>query len=128
MKNGVYPKWTKYNDGYLCARCANKLFYPPRKTKEAIKKYNDRNNPIYNHRHLSFKGKSIFLKENPRKGVCSWCGRKNGEYFLNANLKPSITLTHMHHIEYHDDDPLKDTLELCASCHSKETQRMKKLK
>ena len=34
----------------------------------------------------------------------------------------------MHHIKYHDDDPLKDTVELCVSCHNKEGFRLGQLK
>lgn len=26
-------------------------------------------------------------------------------------------------MKYHDDDPLKDTVELCASCHGKQHGR-----
>jgi hypothetical protein len=114
MDEGIYPKWTKYNDAYLCARCANKILYIPRKTKEAIKKYND----INNFKMLRFKGKRILLKENPRKGVCSWCGAVKGI---------DCKLTNMHHIEYHDDNILKDTIEICASCHGKEHARIRRL-
>jgi len=56
---------------------------------------------------MRYKGKMIELKENPRTGYCSICNWEG--------------LTHIHHFaEYHDDDPLKDTIELCPSCHAKQ--------
>jgi len=30
----------------------------------------------------------------------------------------------MHHIQYHEDDPLKDTVELCGRCHIAESIRL----
>jgi hypothetical protein len=27
--------------------------------------------------------------------------------------------THRHHYSYHDEDPLKDTIEVCPKCHGK---------
>jgi len=74
------------------------------------KEYNKRRNRIWDtvnrSRRLQFKDSRIYLKENPRKGICELCGFKG--------------LTHMHHINYHDDNPLRDTIELCPSCHRKE--------
>jgi len=55
---------------------------------------------------VSYKGKTITLDVEPRKGYCSDCKTKDAH-------------THLHHEEYHDDDPLKDTVELCIKCHSK---------
>ena len=72
---------------------------------EHVKKYNAKQNP--KRIRLWFKDKSLLLKENPRIGRCMWCGR-NG-------------LTQIHHIKYHKDDPLKDIVELCPSCHAYET-------
>lgn len=45
-----------------------------------------------------------------RTGICSLCGKKGK--------------THIHHIEYHDDDPKKDTIEVCPACHFKESVRL----
>ncbi len=60
-----------------------------------------------NTRRLKFKNKMIHVKDNPRTGFCSLCNYTG--------------VTHIHHIVYHDDDPLKDTIELCPSCHRKES-------
>ena len=65
-------------------------------------------------RRITYKGMRIQLKFNPRTGKCKWCGREGK--------------TEIHHIEYHDDDPLKDTIELCKSCHGKETYRLGQIK
>lgn len=69
----------------LCKKCYNKFTNPKRI-------------------RVWFKKKVIMLKENPRIGVCSRCGKTNCK-------------TDIHHIVYHDDDPLKDTIELCTPCH-----------
>ena len=73
---------------------------------------------------IYFRYKSIRVKKNPRAGVCKWCGRKNGDIYINKKGKPCIVLTGIHHIQYHDDDPLKDTIELCQKCHGGETKRI----
>jgi hypothetical protein len=76
-------------------------------------------NPISNKKYLastmarreksiSFLGRIVYVGINPRKGVCELCGKKG--------------VTDMHHMEYQEDDPLKDTIELCDSCHAYETQ------
>lgn len=76
---------------------------------------------------MRFKDKVIFLPSNPRKGVCSWCGRKKGEFFINNRNKLRYVKTAIHHIKYHDDNPLKDIVELCSSCHGKEGFRLGQL-
>lgn len=55
---------------------------------------------------VSFKGKTITLDFEPRKGICSNCGKKDAH-------------THLHHTKYDENDPLANTVELCASCHIK---------
>ena len=54
---------------------------------------------------IIYRGRVIRFDYNVKTGICAKCGSKKG--------------THLHHIVYHDDDPLKDTLELCPSCHGK---------
>ena len=58
----------------------------------------------------------IRLKENPRKGICSWCG---------AIVGISCKRTCMHHMDYDEHDPLKYTIELCNSCHKREHDRIR---
>ena len=89
-----YEQWHKYEDGWICSKCYDKLIHHPKQ------------HLIDNPRRMRFKGKHIMLKQNPRTGICSKCGKKG--------------LTHIHHIEYHDDNPLKDTIELCVGCHNKQ--------
>jgi hypothetical protein len=66
-------------------------------------------NPITHAKHnkmrIHYKGKDICLSFNPRKGICTKCG-KEGK-------------TQLHHEEYDDNDVLAHTVELCVSCHSK---------
>jgi len=61
---------------------------------------------------IVFLGEQITLKENPRKGICSNCGRsvKKGE----------IKQTQLHHEKYDKSDPLANTVELCVRCHNKQ--------
>jgi|SRR4029078_2988024 len=95
---------------WICHRCRRRYLYDSnfnrlsnaRRTKETIR--------ITNQKRMYFKTRSIRLPENPRKGVCSWC---------NARVGIDCKKTHMHHKQYHDDDPLKDTVELCNRCHRK---------
>jgi len=90
----------------------NKLWWKnnPEKTKGYHKKWNPINNP--KRIRLRFKDKSVLLKENPRKGICSKCCKKG--------------YTHIHHLEYHNNDVLKDAIELCASCHAYETWKSRR--
>lgn len=54
---------------------------------------------------IVYKGKTLTFPFNVKNGLCSNCGREG--------------YTQLHHIKYHDEDPLKDTVELCAHCHGK---------
>jgi hypothetical protein len=70
-------------------------------------------------KRLSFKEKRIYLSANPRKGVCTWCGKKKGESYITHYGKTAIVRTLLHHKQYHPEDPLRDTVELCWGCHVK---------
>jgi len=94
-------QWTRG----LCKKCYNKLVVHP--------KWNPIHNKIYNPRHMRWTptGKQILVNENPRIGICNWCCAVVG-----VNCKR----TAIHHFgKYHDEDPLRDTIELCESCHNK---------
>ena len=94
-----YQRWTKDGKGgWYCNRCYLKLVYRPKWTR------------------FGFRDKEVYVREefNPRTGKCSNCG-KTGKR------------THMHHIKYHEDDLLKDTIELCVSCHAKETWKERRM-
>jgi hypothetical protein len=93
--------WRKGDGEWFCTKDWDKYFINPLK------------NPINHARRITFKDKQVLIKRNPRSGICSSCGKKG--------------ITDMHHLEYHDDDPLKDTVELCKSCHMQETWRIRKL-
>jgi hypothetical protein len=59
---------------------------------------------------IKFKGREIFIKNNPRKGIYQQCGKTG--------------YTHLHHEQYDDNDILKHTIELCPGCHAKESCRL----
>lgn len=93
------PCWRNHDGYWLCSKCYNVYVLNP--------VYNPIHIPTSNKRRMKFKDKIIHLKINPRKGVCQVCLKKVGE----------VKRTNIHHIQYHDNDPLKDTVELCNSCH-----------
>lgn len=108
-------QWRKHDNHSYCHKCHNKLFLNPECAAR---------NRI---RRLTFKDKRLTLKDAPRKGVCEWCNRKIGdEYIAWRNKVKTVNFTLIHHIEYHPEDPLKDTVELCMSCHHKEHWRLRK--
>jgi Zn finger protein HypA/HybF involved in hydrogenase expression len=97
-------------------------------------RYRYEQNRIANTKRLAFKllNKNkrirIHLKDNPRTGQCQSCGLEIGDSYLNCwGKKATVKLTQIHHLAYHADDPLKDTIELCPSCHSKESYRLGQL-
>lgn len=81
----------------------------PELTKKNNEKSNKKWSKINNKKYLKFKDKRIFLRESPRIGVCNLC---------RAVAGIDCELTSMHHINYHDNDPTKDTIELCNPCHT----------
>ena len=104
-----YEEWFKGKDGYgyLCKKCyhAKRLVF-----------------------RLLGKRKQIQLKENPRTGQCQICGLEIGDSYINSDGKKAVVKqTQIHHFAYHADDPLKDTIELCGHCHSKESYRLGQL-
>ena len=91
----------------LCYRCYCHLIKDVNEAKRHCR-------PLYHGRirrfHLLFKGKMIYLEHNPRTGICSRC-KKTGH-------------TEMHHTRYDSTDPLANTIELCTSCHCKESWKL----
>jgi hypothetical protein len=80
----------------------------PEEYKARYEKYNQIAKEMRLPKRILFYDKRIFLDKNPRTGKCSMCG--------------ATGRTEIHHIKYHKDDPLKDTIEVCASCHRKREQ------
>ena len=58
-------------------------------------------------------GHKTTYAEDPRKLVCCYCHEQRTTLF--------------HHIKYGDPDPLKNTVELCYSCHRKLHAKARKL-
>lgn len=91
--------WYHTDDGrvFLCRKCYN----------------NHISNPfvhaVHNSERICYKTKQIQLDYNPRKGICSECGR--------SVAKGEIKKTNMHHEQYDDDNPAAFTVELCCRDH-----------
>jgi hypothetical protein len=112
VRKDGYENWYRHKDGYFCQKCYHRLI----------------TNPINNKKHRPRQlvwtpnDKRLLLKESPRKGICQKCGKKIGDEYVNYRGKPAIIKqTQIHHFEYHEDDPLKDTIELCGHCHGQES-------
>lgn len=66
---------------------------------------------------LRYKGKYVYFPYEIRCGVCNWC---------RAVKEIDTPYTERHHDErrYDDSKPLRFTLEICKSCHTKEKHRL----
>jgi hypothetical protein len=101
----------------ICIRCYHRKYWESHK-KEILERRQEyrhtHKEQIHerNRRRVVFKGQQVCLESCPRIGLCSTCVKKI--------WVDSIKRTNMHHDEYHDDAPLRDTRELSVSCHSKE--------
>lgn len=91
-------KW--YESGTLCHTCRSRTVDSPK------------NNP----RRSRVGGTQVYEVENPRSGVCAICG-----------AKATTRQFDMHHAEGYDP-PLEGRVELCNSCHWKETWKLKQIK
>lgn len=101
-----YANWYTNKDGkWLCRKCYFNTIQNP--------KWNPIFRKIHNPRRLTYKGKVVLLAKPPRVGVCNWC---------RAVVPFDCQRTNMHHESYHDDNVLKDAIELCPRCHY-ETKR-----
>ena len=148
--NGRWKEhWHPYNDdGYLCKKHHFKLFTYPKRTSEYFKKYNSRRTKEqqkidrskvtpeqrkkYNAKNtpklLCYASKQHLLTFNPRKGECEWCGKKKGDEYIDHDGKlAKVKVTNKHHIEYIPIFIWFATVELCKSCHVRETERLKKI-
>lgn len=140
-----YKCWCRRNDTTLiCVDCGetfltnyvNKHIYrttekcqtcrdSERKQKPVIKLKYGRFKDSNNKSRMKYKGRYVYLDpkevEKKRTGYCSNCS--------NNIHDGSCKQTQLHHPnnEYDDNDPLWNTVELCASCHRKETIRLAKM-
>lgn len=79
------------------------------------KRFYEENKGYYKERDrkvVLFKDRKVRLGFCPRTGKCSICGATNKK-------------TNIHHVKYHKDKPLKDTIELCFKCHMQEHRTKK---
>ena len=62
-------------------------------------------------KRIRFKDKHPRLDHNPRTGKCFKCEKEG--------------MTHMHHLQYDENNPIAHTIELCPSCHTKTHHEMR---
>jgi len=60
---------------------------------------------------ITFRGREIWFKKNPRTGFCAGCG----VHYLQTPRKAQHAL---HHMIYDPDNPAAFTVELCRRCHA----------
>ena len=136
-------RWFRYKDGWICLKCHHRLIGNPKRTKEYIKKYNDKRpkdfwkkyktSPQkmkeYNSNRMNFINKVIRVSKSLLKDKCEWCSKKVGDEYVNCKGKiAKIDRIDTHHIEYYIIFPWFATIRLCSSCHMKETRRLEKIK
>jgi hypothetical protein len=83
------------DNNVLCNKCKMRYFWNPRRKPQIW---------------LTWRDKQIHMEYNPRTGFCSKCGK--------------IGQTHLHHTNYDSNNPLDNTIELCVSCHSKQSWKI----
>lgn len=71
-------------------------------------------------RILHYKGKTICFPYKIRCGVCNICRAV-------SNIDTSQTNRHHDENIYFDDDPIRNTLEICVECHGSESMRLRKV-
>lgn len=99
-------KWRKHDGLWYCNKCNSKYFENPIA------------HPIHGPKRINFRGRRVQLKRCPRTGECQDCHRKVGQQYTNCfGERKILKRTALHHIKYHPEDPLKDTIELCLRCH-----------
>ena len=113
--------WANVDGEWFCKLHYQRYFDNPRRNPITSKKWNPIRHARYGPRRNTFKGERIYHDENPRKGICEKCGRSIGDEYINCDGQIAIIKrTHIHHIQYDENDPLANTIELCVSCHMKE--------
>lgn len=110
FNNKGSPCWHLNHDSegnVLCHNCWSRYIHSPIQNKIT--------NPKWQPRRMQFKGKRLHLQFCPRIGVCNFC---------RAVVPFDCKRTHLHHEQYDDSDPMKHTIEICISCHAKESIRL----
>ena len=115
---GQHLDWySNYNDyKTLCGKCWRRLRQREKRkdyTRETWKKIWQG----YTNRTLRFKKTSKIYGHDIKCGVCNYCRKVAGI---------DCARTERHHEQYDKDNPLAYTIELCTSCHVKETYRFNK--
>ncbi len=64
---------------------------------------------------VGFRGRTIILKSDPWTGVCNRC--RYVPYTAHPLTGFVYQNTELHHMEYDENDPLANTIELCKLCH-----------
>ena len=114
-------QWRMYDDHWYCKNCYCRYVDNPIRNPITSKKWNPIRHARYGPRRYTFKDKRVQTKEIPRTGTCQKCGKKIGDEYINCWGETAIIKrTHIHHIQYDENNPFGSTIELCVSCHMKE--------
>lgn len=114
-KHNNSPLWHIVNGNEIwCSKCYGREI--------TAKKWNKIYGNKYKSRRITFMDKRIYMPEDHRTYRCAICKKSVGDEYINYRKKKAIIKQiDKHHIVYNPEEPLKDTIELCASCHGKIT-------
>jgi len=96
----------------ICQFCnSDKSWYDNKKKVYLWRKINGKYtcHKCYMKRRIIFKDKRLRVFEKELTGICKLCNR--------SIEKGEIKQTQFHHTEYHDNNPLENTIEICVKCH-----------
>lgn len=75
---------------------------------------------------IGFRGRTKYLHEDPKRGVCNRCRYVLGE--VHPFSGKVYDVSHMHHEVYDEDNPEAHTIELCPVCHGLTRRKEQKKK
>jgi|SRR5918996_4877490 hypothetical protein len=64
---------------------------------------------------IQFRGQTVYLDEDPKRGVCNLCRYVVGE--VHAITGEVYQRSHMHHEVYNENAPEDHIIETCPLCH-----------
>jgi len=110
LENFAKYKKSKYGRMNLCKECSNKRTRVGGIYFKHISEYKKQRHKEINSRRMKFKDKVIYFPYPIRTNICSQCGK--------SHPKDLTRQTILHHEKYDGANPLKNTLEVCLSCHN----------
>jgi hypothetical protein len=108
-------------DSKYCVHCAHWFIQEYQRCPCCSQLLRTKSRQWYKHKRTLTQGTERILFSKPlRRGKCTDCLRKIGDEFIDVfGNKKIIRQTTLHHTAYDNSNILKNTIELCRSCHRK---------